>query len=448
MMPSTPPPDGELTTIAELLATDDTDAPFVPISPSRGLRIAGLVTAIVLVLALVASGGYVAWALTAPLPDPTLEWHAPSVETPGPAQIDLPSFGASAVSVGGADVYLGESASGIWLTSGAQDAQPMASVSKIITALVVLEKYPLADASDPGPTITFSKADHDLYDQYYVRGATIAAMPTGTTMSLHDALATMLIPSASNYAEAIARWAFGSVAGFRSAARAWLDAHGLSGTTVVEPTGLDARNVSTPADLVAAGKLAAADPTISAIAATSSLTLPGPGAMQNTNALLGVEGITGLKTGNLGYGTYAFLFTAGLDVGALHLDVAGAIQGGATRESVNADALRILDSLRRGFHDVRVGDAGQKVGTVTAPWGGSTDVVIADDVDLFTWSDTPITVEVIMADAREFARGDVVGELTWTAGPHEARTNLIVAESLDPPTEWWRLTHPGELLAQ
>ncbi|WP_299016513.1 hypothetical protein [uncultured Caulobacter sp.] len=67
--------------------------------------------------------------------------------------------------------------------------QVMASVSKIITALVVLEKYPLADASDPGPTITFSKADHDLYDQYYVRGATIAAMPTGTRMSLHDALA-------------------------------------------------------------------------------------------------------------------------------------------------------------------------------------------------------------------------------------------------------------------
>lgn len=320
-------------------------------------------------------------------------------------------------------------------------------ISKIITALVVLEKYPLADASDPGPTITFSKADHDLYDQYYVRGATIAAMPTGTRMSLHDALATMLIPSASNYAEAIARWAFGSISGFRSAAREWLDAHGLSGTTVVEPTGLDSQNVSTPTDLVAIGKLAAANPTIATIVGTSSLSIPGPGGMQNTNALLGVDGISGMKTGNLGYGTFAFLFTAGLDVGILHLDVTGAIQGGATRESVNSDVLRILDSIRRGFHDVRVATAGDRIGTVTAPWGGSTDVVISRDVDVFTWSDTPITVAVSMTDPQEFSTGDVVGEITWTAGPHTERADLVVTEEITAPTEWWRLTHPGQRLA-
>lgn len=229
---ATPPPDGDgQVTIGDLMTPDPDDDSFVVTrGPSRGLRIAGLVIGIVLVLSLVATGGYVAWALNAPLPATALDWQAPSVETPTVAQISLPSFGSSAVSVSGADVYLGENASGIWQTSGAQDSQPMASISKIITALVVLEKYPLADASDPGPTITFSKADHDLYDQYYVRGATIAAMPTGTRMSLHHALATMLIPSASNYAEAIARWAFGSISGFRSAAREWLDAHGLSGT--------------------------------------------------------------------------------------------------------------------------------------------------------------------------------------------------------------------------
>ncbi|MCC4268251.1 D-alanyl-D-alanine carboxypeptidase family protein [Microbacterium schleiferi] len=281
----------------------------------------------------------------------------------------------------GADIYLGDGASGIWQTSGAQDPQVMASISKIITALVVLEKYPLADASDPGPTITFSKADHDLYDQYYVRGATIAAMPTGTRMSLHDALATMLIPSASNYAEAISRWAFGSISGFRAAARDWLQAHGLAGTTVVEPTGLDSQNVSTPTDLVAIAKLAVANPTIAAIVGTPSVTIPGPGSLQNTNALLGVDGVTGMKTGNLGYGTYAFLFTASMDIEGMHLDVTGAIQGGATRESVNADVLRMIDSIRRGFHDVPVALAGDHIGTVTAPWGGTTEVVISRDVD-------------------------------------------------------------------
>lgn len=446
-MSATPPDSDDQVTITDLMTPDPDDDAFVVTSgSSRGLKIAGLVIGLVMVLSLVATGGYVAWALNTPLPAATLEWQTPTVETPLAAQISLPSLGSSALSVSGADIYLGDGASGIWQTSGSQDPQVMASISKIITALVVLEKYPLADASDPGPTITFSKADHDLYDQYYVRGATIAAMPTGTRMSLHDALATMLIPSASNYAEAISRWAFGSLSSFRVAARDWLTAHGLAGTTVVEPTGLDPANVSTPTDLVAIAKLAAANPTIAAIVGTPTLTIPGPGALQNTNALLGVDGITGMKTGNLGYGTFAFLFTARIDVDILHLEVTGAIQGGATRESVNADVLRMLDSIRRGFHDVPVGLAGDHIGTVTAPWGGTTEVVISRDVEIFTWSDTPIAVEVAMDDPTEFATGDVVGHITWTAGPHSESADFIVTESIDPPTDWWRLTHPAELV--
>ena len=152
----------------------------------------------------------------------------------------------------------------------------MASITKLITAMVILDAKPLADASDPGPTITFDKADHDLYDKYYVMGATIARMPTGSTMSLRDALATMLIPSASNYAEAVSTWAFGSQGAFLDAARRWLAAHGLTGTTIVEPTGISSRNTSTPADLLAIGKLALAHPAIAHIVATPGCRCPAP----------------------------------------------------------------------------------------------------------------------------------------------------------------------------
>ena len=74
-------------------------------------------------------------------------------------------------------------------------------------------------------------------------------------------------------------------------------------------------------------------------------------------------------------------------------------------------------------------------------------VLIARDVDIFTWSDTPIAVEVAMDNPTEFATGDVVGQITWTAGPHSESADLIVTESIDPPTDWWRLTHPTELVA-
>ncbi|MDR7188319.1 D-alanyl-D-alanine carboxypeptidase (penicillin-binding protein 5/6) [Microbacterium sp. BE35] len=412
----------------------------------RRRRIGWIVTAIVLVVLLAVPSGYVWWALTAPVSAPLVETHEPPVTVPAAAAVALPSTGASAIAVAGGDEYLGAEASGIWATSGTSEPQSIASITKLITALVILERHPLAGAADPGPTITFSKADHDLYDQYYVRGATIAAMPTGSSMSLHDALATMLIPSASNYAEAVSTWAFGSQGAFRGAAQRWLAANGLTGTTIVEPTGLDARNTSTPADLIALGKLAAANPVIASIVATRSLALPGPGAMQNTNDLLGSNGITGLKTGNLGEGTYNLLFTASVPVGtAQPLSVTGVVLGGFTRANVDHDVMTLIDSIRAGFHEVPLAKRDQPVGTITTRWGASAQIVVSDYATIFTWSDTPIAVEMTTTTPKTYTDGEEVGSITWTAGPNTVTVPIEIDGAIVPPTDSWRLTHPGEL---
>lgn len=417
-----------------------------PEARRRRRRIGWIVTAIVLVVLLAVPSGYVWWALTAPVSAPLVETHEPPVTVPAAAAVALPSTGASAIAVAGGDEYLGAEASGIWATSGTSEPQSIASITKLITALVILERHPLADAADPGPTITFSKADHDLYDQYYVRGATIAAMPTGSSMSLHDALATMLIPSASNYAEAVSTWAFGSQGAFRGAAQRWLAANGLTGTTIVEPTGLDARNTSTPADLIALGKLAAANPVIASIVATRSLALPGPGAMQNTNDLLGSNGITGLKTGNLGEGTYNLLFTASVPVGtAQPLSVTGVVLGGFTRANVDHDVMTLIDSIRAGFHEVPLAKRDQPVGTITTRWGASAQIVVSDYATIFTWSDTPIAVEMTTTTPKTYTDGEEVGSITWTAGPNTVTVPIEIDGAIVPPTDSWRLTHPGEL---
>ncbi|MDF2580980.1 MAG: D-alanyl-D-alanine carboxypeptidase, partial [Microbacterium sp.] len=228
----------------------------------------------------------------------------------------------------------------------------------------------------------------------------------GSTMSLRDALATMLIPSASNYAEAVSTWAFGSQGAFLDAARRWLSAHGLTGTTIVEPTGISSRNTSTPADLLMIGKLAIAHPAIASIAATPALSLPGPGGMSNTNTLLGVNGITGLKTGNLGEDSYNLLYSATLDVGATEpLTVVGVALGGATRESVNRDVIRTLDSIRAGFQHVPLVSEGREVGSFSTPWGSTARMVVADDASIFTWSDTPITATMTTTTPKTYEDG-------------------------------------------
>jgi D-alanyl-D-alanine carboxypeptidase (penicillin-binding protein 5/6) len=452
MTTSSDQPDG-LAGLAELLRQEPAaDAPPSserdPDAPRRRRRrrTGLIVAAIVLVILIAVPAGYVVWALTASVASPIETSQAPRVPPGEAVALRLPSEGASAISVAGADAYLGPDAAGLLASSGGEEARPIASISKLITALVVLDAKPLAGVEDPGPTITFSEADHDLYDAYYVQGATIAAMPAGSSMSLHDALATMLIPSASNYAEAMSTWAFGSQWAFLDATRRWLDSHGLTGTTIVEPTGISPRNTSTPSDLLAIAKLAAANPVIAEIVATRSLWLPGPGPMANTNTLLGVDGVTGLKTGNLGEGSHNLVYTATFDVGAAGpLSVTGVVLGGFSRDTVNTSVVALLDSIRSGFHDIPVATAGRDVGEYSTPWGSTAQIVMAEDASIFTWSDTPIVVTMQTTTPATYRDGEVVGSVTWTAGPQTVTVPLEIEGSIVEPEPWWRLTNPGEL---
>src|SRR3546814_5795409 len=119
--------------------------------------------------------------------------------------------------------------------------------------------------------------------------------------------------------------------------------------------------------------------------------------------------------------------------------------GGGSRESVNAGVLALLESIRTGFHEVPVATAGQEVGSYSTPWGATAGMVIADDADIFTWSDTAITATMDVRTPQSYEDGEVVGTITWTAGPPTATAELVVAGSIVPPTAWWRLTPPFAL---
>ncbi len=412
----------------------------------RRRRRRALVTATVLVVVLAIAGGYTGWALTAPLAPPEGASTPPAARVMPAVQLALPPDGSSAISVAGGEEYFGPDAAGIWAGVAPGEQRTMASISKVISALVILEKKPLASADDAGPTITFSKTDHALYDKYYVMGASIAAMPTGGTMTERDALETMLVISACNYAEAVTTWAFGSQEAFLSATRHWLEANGLSGTRLVEPTGISPRNVSTPADLIALGRIAMANPTVAQIVGMQALDVPGLNPQSNTNNLLGKDGIRGIKTGTLGEDGTNLLYSASLEVGIGHpLEVTGVVMGGFSRATVGRDVLALLESIRAGFHDVRVADKGDVLGTYTTAWGESAQMVLADDASVFTWSDTPIEVDMETTALRTGTAGERVGTVTWSAGTSTVTVPIVLDATIEQPDAWWRLTHPGEL---
>jgi D-alanyl-D-alanine carboxypeptidase (penicillin-binding protein 5/6) len=441
-------PDDAVTQLTAIMQHEQViEKPEIDPDVRRKRRRFGTVIAGIVVLALLAAAGtYVGIVLNLPLGAADATSEVPEVAAPDAAVLAMSPEGASAVSVSGGEDYLGPDASGIWATSGGNDVRPIASITKLISALVILTAKPLNGPDDPGPTLTFDKADHALYDKYYVLGATIAAMPTNSTMSEHDALEAMLVASATNYADAVAGWAFGSNGAFVAATRQWLADNGLTQTTIVEPTGIDARNTSTPTDLMALARIAAANPVIAQIVAMPTLDIPNFDQLPNTNDILGTGGVNGLKTGTLEGSGSNLLFTAQLPVGLdAPLSVTGVVLGGYSHESVNLDVVTLLRSIANGFHEVTVAVALQEVGTYTTAWGESAQMILPASATLYTWSDTPITATMEITTLTTGAKGDEVGSVTWTAGPDTVTLPVVLDSAIAPPDDWWRLTHPFEL---
>jgi len=447
----------DLVDFSEMLARGQADAGgyrFDPLDPvvqarARRRRIRRRVTGLVVLLVIVAAvGTYLPLTLLAPLSPATLSSTKPSFTQPGAVVLTLPSVGEAAVSVTGAEAYPRTvGTNGILASSGGAGPLPIASISKLITALVVLDAKPLT-GTDPGPTLTFSKADHDLYDQYYVLGASIEPMKTGSTLSEHDALALMLVASACNYADAVSTWAFGSRARYLSAVKSWLATHGLTNTTIVEPTGIDPRNVSTPADLIAIGKLAIMNPAVAAIVGSRSITVPGVGSLSNNNISLGSEGINGIKTGTLDTVGSSLLFSATADVGlAKPITIVGVILGGESRESVDRAAQLMVRSIRSGFHTVQLVGDGTVVGRYSTTWKDGARVVTGSRASVLTWSDAPITSKMTIKPVTTATDGSTVGSLYFVVDGAPIAVPLVLDGSISGPDGWWRLTHPHELLS-
>lgn len=384
-----------------------------------------LATAFYLPLTLLAPLGPVA-ASVAP-------YQAPPVAQP---PVSFPSYGASGV---GAVGY-----PGVLASAGSADPLPIASISKIITALVVLEERPLA-LGEPGPDLTFSDIDEGFYEAQLADGGVVEPVYAGQVMSQRDAMSVMLMESANNYAESLATWAYGSETAFVGAARAWLAAQGLGSTTIEEPTGVSPQNRSTVADLIELAKIAEAHPVVSEIVATRALAVPGLGTIENRNELLGVDGVDGIKTGTLDEAGSCLLFSQEHTVGTTTITVVGVVLGGPDHDTIDEAIRSLLAEVDAGFREVQLATAGQEFASYQTAWGDAAAAVAANDASIAVWSATPVTLDLTVNDVQVADAGTEVGQLVFTAGTRTVTVPLRLSAAIADPGPWWRLTHPGEL---
>lgn len=379
---------------------------------------------------------YLPLTLLAPVPEARVQ--VASLESPAPIEpaLTFPEYGASAI---GAIGYPGVLASG-----GAASALPIASISKIVTALVVLDARPLA-VGEPGPDITFTDDDVQLYNAQVAQNGSVAPVYTGQVMSQRTAMNVMLLASANNYAESIAHWAFGSQNAFVEAAAVWIAAAGLSNTTLVEPTGVSPSNASTSVDLIALAKLALANPVLAEIVSTPEIVVEDLGTIRNTNALLGISGIDGIKTGTLDEAGSCLLFSQDFAVGATTVTVVGVILGGPDHDTIDAAVQSLLAQADAGFREVTLATPGQKFASYSTIWGDSSAAIATSPFSVVIWSAMPISFAIDPSSVRLAAAGSDVGSVRITVGDRTVDVPLQLSTTLSDPGAWWRLSHPLQL---
>jgi len=360
----------------------------------------------------------------------------PAALTQAAATPTWPSQGAGAIGAIGFDGVLG--------SSGDQSSVPIASITKMVTALVILDAKPLT-GDDEGPDISFTDKDVDIYYDAVAENGSVAPVSAGMVLTQRQALETMLIPSANNYSVSLAVWAFGSVDAYLGAASAYLSEHGLTATTVADTSGISAQSVSSPSDLVAIGKLVMADPVLPSIVAMPSAEIPTVGTVTNTNKLLGVDGVDGIKTGTTDEAGACLLFAVDVPVGDTTVTLVGVVLGGNTHPELNTTVRTLIASVSPGFHQVTLVEEGTVYASYTTPWGQSGQAVAESSQSAVVWSDTPVSTDVEVEPLTVGTEGDTVGSVDVTIGSAVVTVPLILDTSITDPGPFWRWTHPGQV---
>ena len=353
---------------------------------------------------------------------------------PGTAPaLPWPSKGSAAVAVSGLG-FVG--------TSGNEQAIPAASVAKVMTALIVLEDSKLKKGED-GPNITITDVDVRGYQADLADQQSVVKVELGEQLTLFKVLEGMLIPSANNLAETVARWDAGSIDAFVAKMNKRAADLRLTHTKFADTSGASAATVSTPSDLTTLGMVAMLNEVFAQIVALGQATLPVAGTVYNVNALLGQGGNIGIKTGS-GLNTGAnYLFAANVTVDSRTIVVYGCVMGQPTLQLAFATAQALIAAISPALHVRRVIARNQSIANYTTPWGEQSDLVSTVDVDLAEWPGMILRQHL---DAKAIviehpvASRTVEGTEHVVLGDYNFDVPLATADPLYPPGRLWRLT--------
>ena len=328
---------------------------------------------------------------------------------------------ANAASTSAASAVLIEQESGrVLYTQNADEERLIASITKIMTAVVALEH------GDPRTVYTVTAEDMAEGSSMYLR--------PGDELCLEELLYGLMLVSGNDAALAVAHCVGGSLEDFVALMNATAEKLGMAHSHFANPNGLDAEgHYSSAGDMARLAAYALCNEDFKRIVSTASITI-GERYLSNHNKLLRMcEGCIGVKTG--------FTKAAGRTL------VSAAARDGMTLVCVTLndpddwrDHMNLMDYGFASYHMETVLSAGQTAASVLVPNGTLATVPLAADRDLRypLTGDERLTVTAhapVSVDA-PVVPGQVLGDVcAYLDGVEVARVDLVAAAPSAVQTE-------------
>lgn len=358
---------------------------------------------------------------TSPSPFPT------ALRTPGPSRQPPQIRAASAIL---ADLGTGQAL----FESDPDQRRPIASVTKIMTALLVLER------TDPANVVTVSP---EAAAGRTGTGISQLGLVAGERITVEDLLYALILQSANDAAIALAEHVSGTVEAFVAGMNEHASRLSLRNTRFASPNGLDNTGFSSARDLVTMTRAAFAHPLFETIVATRFREIPSPSGpsrvIQNRNVLLWLyPGAIGGKTG---FTTPAgFCLVAAAERDGVRLV---AVVLGEPGEPFS-DAAALLDHGFAAFELRELVREGRPFGAVPIA-GREVQVVAGVSLSALVAVDAVVRRRVTLRPGVTFPpeAGETVGFVTVsTPDMSMGRVPLVVADVPGPPPAepgpWWR----------
>lgn len=386
---------------------------------------------VLLLAALIFVTGYGLRLYHRPLPVLTATVKTPAFIAGETTAIPWPSYGQASIAAVGYGKLAGTTP---------QKPMPIASVAKLMTALAVLDKKPLA-LGQAGPSITVTKTDIAIYNEYFAKDGSLVRVQEGELLSQYDALEALLLPSANNVADMLANWAFGSVDAYSRYANLYARDHGMTQSNFADASGFSPATASTADDLVTLGELALKNPVVAEIVAKRTAEIPVAGQINNVNGLLGKYGINGLKTGNTNEAGGVFTVSADRQVDGQTVKLIGAVMGGPDLETAMRATLPLLDATAANLQQKTIIKTGQNFGAYTPPWSNQpVNLVASRDVSAVVWKGDSIKTNISTEKLRgQQPKNAAVGKLTVQTGNQTFSVPLVLQSAIPAPSTGWRI---------